>query len=100
MNSEFSRREVKPKTKQELIDGIVRLWETVCVEKCNKDINHLNKVIPRVIELRNRLLVCTSQFSITQLQCDALLQMYVYLHVCIVLYGNPMEFKISGNAAM
>ena len=48
---EFIRREVKPKTKQELIDGIVRFWETVTVEKCNRYINHLNKVIPRVIEL-------------------------------------------------
>ena len=49
---EFSRREVKPKTKQELIDGIVQFWETVCVEKCNKYINHLKKVVPRVIELQ------------------------------------------------
>ena len=48
---EFIRREVKPKTKQELIDGIVRFWETVTVEKCNRYINHSNKVIPRVIEL-------------------------------------------------
>ena len=31
--------------------GIIRFWETVTVEKCNKYINHLNKVIPRVIEL-------------------------------------------------
>ena len=43
---EFIRREIKPKTKQELIDGIVRFWETVTVEKCNRCINHLNKVIP------------------------------------------------------
>ena len=48
---EYIRREVKPKTKQELIDGIVSFWETVTVEKCCKYINHLNKVIPRVIEL-------------------------------------------------
>ena len=48
---EFIRREVKPTTKQELMDGIVRFWKTVTVEKCNKYINHLNKVIPRVIEL-------------------------------------------------
>ena len=48
---EFIRREVKPKTKQELIDGILRFWETVTIEKCNKYINHLKKVIPRVIEL-------------------------------------------------
>ena len=48
---EFIRREVKPKTKQELIDGILQFWETVTIEKCNKYINHLKKVIPRVIKL-------------------------------------------------
>ena len=48
---EFIRREVKLKTKQELIDGILRFWETVTIEKCKKYINHLKKVIPRVIEL-------------------------------------------------
>ena len=48
---EFIRREVKPTTKQQLIDGILAFWETVTVEKCNKYINHLKKVVPRVIEL-------------------------------------------------
>ena len=48
---EFIRGEVKPKTKQELIDSILQFWETVTVDKCNKYINHLNKVIPRGIEL-------------------------------------------------
>lgn len=48
---EFIRREVKPRTKDELVDGISNFWETVTVEKCNRYINHLNKVIPRVIEL-------------------------------------------------
>ena len=48
---EFIRREIKPKTKEELIGGISKLWETVTVEKCNRYINHLNKVLPKVIEL-------------------------------------------------
>ena len=42
---------MKPWTKQELIDGILKFWETVSIEKCNKYINHLNKVVTRVIEL-------------------------------------------------
>ena len=33
---EFIRREVKPKTKQELIDGIIEFWKTVTVSKCRK----------------------------------------------------------------
>ena len=48
---EFNRREVKPRMKEQLIDGIIRFWDTVTVAKCVKYINHLQKVIPRVIEL-------------------------------------------------
>ena len=48
---EFNRREVKPRTKAELIEGIQRFWETVDIAKCKKYIRHLKKVIPRVIEV-------------------------------------------------
>lgn len=48
---EHIRREVKPHTKDELINGIIQFWNTVSIAKCRKYINHLNKVIPRVIEL-------------------------------------------------
>ena len=48
---EFIRREVKPKTKAELIEGIRDFWATVDQAKCNKYIGHLRKVIPKVIEL-------------------------------------------------
>lgn len=48
---EFIRRETKPKTKDKLVAGILTFWETVTVDKCNKYIDHLKKVIPRVIEL-------------------------------------------------
>ena len=49
---EFLRREIKPKTKQELIDGIQKFWKTVTIAKCGKYIGHLKKVIPKVIELQ------------------------------------------------
>ena len=48
---EFIRREIKPTTKDELVGGILKFWDTVTVEKCNRYINHLKKVIPKVIEL-------------------------------------------------
>ena len=48
---EFMRREVKPRNKQELVDGIRRFWGTVSISKCTKYIRHLRKVLPRVIEL-------------------------------------------------
>ncbi len=47
---ESIRREVKPKTKQELIDGIKGFWETVSVNKCQTYIGHLRRVIPAVIQ--------------------------------------------------
>lgn len=49
---EFLRREIKPKTKEELVDGILKFWATVDTAKCCKYIGHLKKVIPRVIELQ------------------------------------------------
>ncbi len=30
------RREIKPRIKQELVDGILKFWETVDVEKCTQ----------------------------------------------------------------
>ena len=47
---EYSRRVIKP-TNKGLIEGIKKFWKTVSVAKCNKYINHLKKVIPKVIEL-------------------------------------------------
>ena len=47
---EYVRREVKPTTKLELITGINAFWATVDESKCCRYINHLNKVIPKVIE--------------------------------------------------
>ena len=49
---EFIRREVKPHTKDQLVKGIHRFWSTVNGEKCWKYIRHLDKVIPKVIELQ------------------------------------------------
>ena len=49
---EFVRREVKPTTKQELIDEIKQFWATVDSHKCTKYILHLRKVIPKVIEVK------------------------------------------------
>ena len=45
---EFIRRVVKPQTKEELIDGIKKFWETVDATKCQKYIGHLRKVVPRL----------------------------------------------------
>ena len=49
---EYLWREVKPKTKQELIDGIKEFWETVDIPKCTRYIRDLRKVIPRITELQ------------------------------------------------
>ena len=48
---EFIRREVKPTTKQELIDGVRAFWDSVDVDKCVVYIEHLRKVLPKIIQL-------------------------------------------------
>lgn len=48
---EYIRRNVKPRTKEELVDGIKEFWKTVDATKCQKYIRHLRKVIPKVIEV-------------------------------------------------
>ena len=48
---DFLRREIKPQTKEELILGIETFWDTVDVFKCQRYINHLRKVLPKVIEV-------------------------------------------------
>ena len=48
---DYLRREVKPTTKQQLVDGILSFWQTVTVDKCRRYIGHLQKVIPRIVEV-------------------------------------------------
>lgn len=48
---EYMRREVKPRTKDELISGIEEFWSTINKDKCRKYIRHLRKVLPRAIEV-------------------------------------------------
>ena len=48
---EYIRRVTKPTTKQQLVDGITEFWSNLTVVKCTKYINHLKKVLPKVIEL-------------------------------------------------
>lgn len=46
---------VKPTTKDELIGGITQFWQTrMTAEKCTTYINHLQKVVPIVIEREGR----------------------------------------------
>ena len=42
---------MKPKTKEQLISGISEFWRSVTVDKCRKYIDHLQKVIPKIIEV-------------------------------------------------
>ena len=41
---------MKPQRRDELAEVIERFWRGVDVEKCQKYIRHLRKVIPKVIE--------------------------------------------------
>ena len=51
----FLRNIVKPRTKEELINGIERFWnERVDAENCTKYIGHLQKVLPIVVERQGK----------------------------------------------
>lgn len=52
---EYMRREIKPRTKDELMSGIEEFWNTVDRKKCQKYIRHLRKVLPRAIEVHMEL---------------------------------------------
>ena len=49
---EYLRARIKPRNLDELIAGIKEFWMTVDAQKCQKYIGHLQKVIPRVIEVQ------------------------------------------------
>ena len=43
---DFLQREIKPKTKQQLVDGIIAYWDTLTTSKCRTFIDHIHKVMP------------------------------------------------------
>lgn len=49
---EYLRTVYKPKNLTDLKTGIKTFWSTVTPEECCKYINHLKKVIPKVIEVQ------------------------------------------------
>ena len=87
---EFIQRDVKPKTKEELVQGIERFGGTATVEKY---INHLKKVIPNVLERRaNWLLICTKSCHThytcifilykSSIKCSSVIvRMFILLHL-------------------
>ena len=48
---DYLRNEYKPKNLSELKAGIKAFWATLTPEICKKYVNHLKKVIPKVIEV-------------------------------------------------
>jgi len=51
----FLRNIIKPRTKEELMNGIERFWnKRMDAEKCTKYIGHLHKVLPIVVEQQGK----------------------------------------------
>lgn len=51
----YIAKEIKPNTKQELIDGIKEFWNNkVTVPYCNSKIDHLQKVLFTIIRLNGK----------------------------------------------
>ena len=50
----FLRTVVEPKSKDELLAGIQRFWDTVTPAKCIRYIGHLRKVILAIVQCEGR----------------------------------------------
>ena len=74
---DYLRAVIKPTTKEELFDGILTVWEKADDRKCCKYIDHLKKVIPRVIEYNG---------DTTGLLAEMFPSLTVVLNIDIVLY--------------
>ena len=48
---QYLRNTFKPKNMSELQEGIQRFWQTLTPQVCQRYINHLHKVIPKVLEV-------------------------------------------------
>ena len=46
---DYLQRHIKPRTKDELVNGIRQYWKELTAEKCARFIDHIHKVIPKVI---------------------------------------------------
>ena len=51
---QYLRTYVKPKTVPDLKDGIKQFWRTLTPQVCSKYIDHLLKVVPKVIEVEGK----------------------------------------------
>ena len=45
---------IKPTNKEELVSGIKQFWDSVIPQKCQKYIQHLEKVVPAVIRCQGK----------------------------------------------
>ena len=66
---EYLRREIKQRTKDELVQGILSFWSTVDAEECRRYISHLKKVIFRIIELNGDTTGYQIRVQINQQDC-------------------------------
>jgi len=48
----YLRKNVKPKTKEELIQGIKQFWSLATPQMCTRYIRHIDKVVPVVVARR------------------------------------------------
>lgn len=46
---DYLQREIKPRTKEQLVMGIKSYWETLTPKKCGTFIDHIHKVMPVVV---------------------------------------------------
>ena len=46
---DYLQRQIRPKTKEQLVSGIRQFWEELNAQQCARYIEHIHKAIPRTI---------------------------------------------------
>ncbi|KAH3815277.1 hypothetical protein DPMN_143799 [Dreissena polymorpha] len=46
---DYLKRQVKPRTKAQLVHGITEFWNNLTAEDCAKYIDHIHRVLPHVV---------------------------------------------------
>ena len=46
---DYLKRQVKPRTKAQLVDGTTEFWTNLTAEDCAKYIDHIHRVLPHVV---------------------------------------------------
>ena len=78
----FLRTRVKPRTKEELVNGINKFWNDLNSARCSRYIDHLEKVFPAVVAREGSFNNYVTQNY----------KILTYLPIFVTLFYNKISF--------